>query len=102
MLKVISAVWLTLPTIDIKCNRVLTERSWLDNKLINKDFLLAKAISLKSHIKLVESKNKIDFNIFLSDIDRQEIVLFNIQMSVKKFHLYSCSHHQQIGTLNSW
>jgi uncharacterized protein YutE (UPF0331/DUF86 family) len=51
--------------------------------LIDKDLLLAKASSVKRHIKRVESKSNINLDIFLADIDRQEIVLFNIQMAVQ-------------------
>jgi uncharacterized protein YutE (UPF0331/DUF86 family) len=51
--------------------------------LVDKDLLLAKASSVKRYIKRIEEKSKIDLDTFLSDIDRQEIVLFNIQMAVQ-------------------
>lgn len=51
--------------------------------MVDKDLLLAKASSVKRYIKRIEEKSKIDLDTFLSDIDRQEIVLFNIQMAVQ-------------------
>lgn len=51
--------------------------------MVDKDLLLAKASSVKKHIKRVEEKCKIDLKAFLSDIDRQEIVMFNLQMAVQ-------------------
>lgn len=50
---------------------------------MDKDILMAKASSVKRHVKRVEEKCKIDLKVFLSDIDRQEIVMFNLQMAVQ-------------------
>ncbi len=51
--------------------------------MVDKDLLLAKASSVRRHLKRVKEKSKIDLKAFLSDIDRQEIVMFNLQMAIQ-------------------
>jgi uncharacterized protein YutE (UPF0331/DUF86 family) len=52
--------------------------------LVDKDLILAKASSVKRHLRRIEEKRNIDLNIFLKDIDRQESILFNLQMAIQK------------------
>jgi uncharacterized protein YutE (UPF0331/DUF86 family) len=51
--------------------------------VIDSNLILAKAGSAKSHLSRVFEKRNVDLNDFLADIDRQESILFNIQMSVQ-------------------
>jgi uncharacterized protein YutE (UPF0331/DUF86 family) len=51
--------------------------------LVDKDLLLAKTSSVRRHLKRVKEKSKIDLKAFLSDVDRQEIVMFNLQMAIQ-------------------
>jgi uncharacterized protein YutE (UPF0331/DUF86 family) len=51
--------------------------------LVDKDLLLAKASSVRRHLKRIKEKSKIDLKTFLSDLDRQEIVMFNLQMAIQ-------------------
>jgi uncharacterized protein YutE (UPF0331/DUF86 family) len=61
----------------------LSVRSWRAKGLVDNDLLVAKASSLKRHMKRVEDKCETDLKTFLSDIDRQEIVIFNLQMAIQ-------------------
>jgi len=51
--------------------------------VVDSDLILAKAGSVKSHLNRVFEKCNVDLVDFLNDIDRQESVLFNIQMAVQ-------------------
>ena len=51
--------------------------------MVDSDLILAKAGSVKSHLNRVFEKCNVDLVDFLNDIDRQESVLFNIQMAVQ-------------------
>jgi len=51
--------------------------------LVDKDLILAKAGSVKSHLNRVLEKRTVDLESFIKDIDRQESILFNIQTAVQ-------------------
>jgi len=51
--------------------------------LVDKDLILAKAGSVKSHLNRVLEKRNVDLDNFIKDIDRQESILFNIQTAVQ-------------------
>lgn len=51
--------------------------------MVDSDLILAKAGSVKSHLNRVIEKRNVDLDGFLKDIDRQESILFNIQMAVQ-------------------
>jgi uncharacterized protein YutE (UPF0331/DUF86 family) len=51
--------------------------------VVDSDLILAKAGSVKSHLNRVFEKRNVDLDGFLKDIDRQESILFNIQMAVQ-------------------
>ena len=52
--------------------------------MVDNDLILAKASSVKRHLRRIEEKRNIDLKIFLKDIDRQESILFNLQMAIQK------------------
>jgi uncharacterized protein YutE (UPF0331/DUF86 family) len=51
--------------------------------LVDSDLILAKAGSVKRHLSRVIEKRNTALQTFLEDIDRQESVLFNLQMAVQ-------------------
>ncbi len=51
--------------------------------MVDKDLILAKAGSVKSHLNRVLEKRNVDLESFIKDIDRQESILFNIQTAVQ-------------------
>ena len=51
--------------------------------MVDKDLLLAKASSVRRHLKRIKEKSNVDLKSFLSDVDRQEIVMFNLQMAIQ-------------------
>jgi uncharacterized protein YutE (UPF0331/DUF86 family) len=50
--------------------------------LVDRDLILAKAGSVQKYLSRVMEKRDIDLQIFLKDLDRQESILFNLQMAV--------------------
>ena len=51
--------------------------------MVDKDIILAKASAVKRHQKRVVDKSGVDLQTFKSDLDLQEIVLFNLQMAIQ-------------------
>jgi len=51
--------------------------------LIDRDILLSKAEAIRRHIKRVIDKRNVDIEAFIKDIDRQESILFNLQMAIQ-------------------
>ena len=51
--------------------------------MVDKDLILAKAGSIKRRLKRVEEKSNIELHVFLNDIDLQESILFNLQISIQ-------------------
>jgi uncharacterized protein YutE (UPF0331/DUF86 family) len=51
--------------------------------VVDFDLILAKAGAVKSHLNRVFEKRNVDLKGFLEDIDRQESILFNIQVAVQ-------------------
>jgi len=51
--------------------------------LVDSDLILAKAGSVRNHLKRISEKINVDSGSFIKDIDRQESILFNIQMAVQ-------------------
>ena len=51
--------------------------------MADSSLILAKAGSVRSHLNRVFEKRNVDLNDFLKDIDRQESILFNMQMAVQ-------------------
>ena len=51
--------------------------------VVDSNLILAKAGAVKSHLNRVFEKRNVDLKGFLEDIDRQESILFNIQVAVQ-------------------
>ena len=51
--------------------------------MVDNDLILAKAGAIKRHCKRISDKSNVDVEIFKSDLDRQESVLFNMQMAIQ-------------------
>lgn len=51
--------------------------------MVDSDLILAKAGSVKRYLRRVIEKRNTGLQTFLEDIDRQESVLFNLQMAVQ-------------------
>ena len=51
--------------------------------MIDRDLILAKAGSVKRHLNRVLEKRETDLQTFIADLDRQESILFNLQMAIQ-------------------
>lgn len=51
--------------------------------MVDNDLIIAKTSSAKGHLNRVKEKRNTDLQTFLKDIDRQESILFNLQMAVQ-------------------
>lgn len=51
--------------------------------MVDRDLIVTKASSVKRHMSRVEEKLGTDLQAFLKDIDRQESILFNLQMAIQ-------------------
>ena len=51
--------------------------------MVDRDLILSKANSFRKHVKRALEKSAVDIKIFLNDRDRQDIVLFNLQMAIQ-------------------
>ena len=51
--------------------------------MVDKTLLIAKAGAVKKHLDRIRQKTDTELNTFLEDIDRQEIILFNLQMAIQ-------------------
>ncbi len=52
--------------------------------MVDRGLISAKAASVKNRLKRVTDKCPLDKRLFLEDLDRQEIVLFNMQMAIQE------------------
>ena len=51
--------------------------------MVDKDLVLSKASSVKRHLNRIKEKRDTDLKTFLKDLDRQESILFNLQMAIQ-------------------
>lgn len=51
--------------------------------MVDKDLIFAKAGAIKRHCKRITDKSGVDVEAFKIDLDRQESVLFNLQMAIQ-------------------
>ena len=51
--------------------------------MIDKNLMIAKAAKVDEHLKRVRMKRSVKLEEFLGDLDRQESILFNLQMAVQ-------------------
>jgi len=51
--------------------------------MVDQDLIIAKASSVKRHLNRIKEKRDTDLETFLKDLDRQESILFNLQMAIQ-------------------
>ena len=51
--------------------------------MVDKDLIIAKTSLVKRHLSRIKEKRDTDLETFLKDLDRQESILFNLQMSIQ-------------------
>lgn len=51
--------------------------------MVDHDLILAKADSVRKHLNRVIEKRQVDLRAFTQDLDRQEIILFNLQKAIQ-------------------
>lgn len=51
--------------------------------MVSKRVLAAKCGSIERHLSRISEKREVDLHVFLEDIDRQESILFNLQMAIQ-------------------
>lgn len=51
--------------------------------MVDRDLVMSKAGLVRKHLNRVELKCSVDLPAFLADLDRQESVLFNLQMAIQ-------------------
>ena len=51
--------------------------------MVGRDLLYAKADAVKKHVSRAKSRGRVGLEVFLQDPDRQDIVLFNLQLAVQ-------------------
>ena len=51
--------------------------------MVDRDLILAKAGSVKRHIDRIKAKSAADMATFLRDLDRQEIIAFNMHLAIQ-------------------
>lgn len=51
--------------------------------MVDRDIIFSKASAVKRHLKRIEEKSDTDLKAFSKDLDRQESVLFNLQMAIQ-------------------
>ncbi|MEW6218597.1 MAG: DUF86 domain-containing protein [Thermodesulfobacteriota bacterium] len=51
--------------------------------MVDRDLVCAKAGAIARHLDRVRSKRDVPLDVFVADLDRQESVLFNLQMAVQ-------------------
>ena len=51
--------------------------------MVDHDLIIAKAGSIKKHLRRIAEKSAIDLGAFLKDIDRQEIISFNLHLAIE-------------------
>ena len=51
--------------------------------MIDENLVLAKASRVEDHLKRIQEKRSVKLDEFLADLDRQESILFNLQMAIQ-------------------
>jgi uncharacterized protein YutE (UPF0331/DUF86 family) len=51
--------------------------------MVDKDLILAKAGSIQRHCSRIVDKSNVPLKVFKDDLDRQDVVLFNMQMAIQ-------------------
>lgn len=51
--------------------------------MVDRDLIIAKAGSIKKHLRRIAEKSGEDLDDFLTDIDGQEIISFNLHLAIE-------------------
>ena len=51
--------------------------------MVDRDLIMAKAGSVRRHCQRIRDKANVDVEVFNADLDRQESILFNLQMAIQ-------------------
>ena len=51
--------------------------------MVDRDLVIAKVASVRVHLDRIAAKTGFDFQVFLGDVDRQDIVAFNLSLAVE-------------------
>ena len=51
--------------------------------MVDLDLILAKSGLIQKHLKRIAAKSNVDLEIFISDIDRQEVISFNLHLAIE-------------------
>ena len=51
--------------------------------MVDRDLLIAKAASVRVHLDRIAAKAGADLQVFMSDLDRQDVVSFNLHLAVE-------------------
>ena len=51
--------------------------------MVDHDLVLAKAGLIQRHLRRIKGKGEVDLEAFLSDLDRQEVISFNLHLAIE-------------------
>jgi len=51
--------------------------------MVDHDLIIVKAGSIKKHLRRIAEKSGVDLDAFLKDLDRQEIISFNLHLAIE-------------------
>jgi uncharacterized protein YutE (UPF0331/DUF86 family) len=51
--------------------------------VVDRDLIVAKAASVRAHLDRIAAKTEVDLQVFLWDVDRQDVVSFNLHLAVE-------------------
>mgnify|MGYP000524116483 CR=1 FL=1 len=51
--------------------------------MVDTDLILAKAGSVRKYLGRIDNKRHVDFQTFASDVDRQDVIMFNLQLAIQ-------------------
>lgn len=51
--------------------------------MVDRDLIIAKAASVRVHVDRIAAKTGFELHVFLGDVDRQDIVSFNLHLAVE-------------------
>lgn len=51
--------------------------------MLDRDLIIAKAASIRAHLDRIAAKTEVDLPVFLGDVDRQDVVSFNLHLAIE-------------------
>jgi uncharacterized protein YutE (UPF0331/DUF86 family) len=51
--------------------------------VVDRDLIIAKAASVRTHLDRIAARAGADLQVFMSDLDRQNVVSFNLHLAVE-------------------